>query len=129
MVEKRYAKTDLAQSLRQHLDRAFRARQGTTNRELADYCEVTEQAVSKWRKTGEIKLHNILQIADFFRIPPLSLMGDLMGAGETPEGYDSGRINAQARRMLDAWNSLTPELRDEYERHLSRLSQLTRRKS
>lgn len=78
---------ELEKTLAGKLDAEFR-RTGITDVEIADLCEVSPQAVGKWRKNGKIKLKHLVLVAerfgrkvDFFLVP-----------GEEPE--DIGNLQS-----------------------------------
>lgn len=96
---------------------AFPLRGGAvSDRQIADECRVTPQAVAGWRKTGRIAKKHLLVLAR------------LSGRGERYWLGDDTAIAApqaagwpESSRVLDLWSDLTPEQRADWLQKLEAL--------
>lgn len=66
---------DRAEIIRERLELAFQET-GKRPTDLADFCDVTEQAVSKWRRTGKIARDHLPRVSEFFGKSIAWLMGE-----------------------------------------------------
>lgn len=65
-------------------------------KDLADLCGISEQAVSKWMKSGHVELANLVKIAGF-----LSVSLDEMVGRETPVDSDDLTSIVQVMRTME----------------------------
>lgn len=102
-----------AAELARRFNEAFPKRGAISDREIADACDVTPQAVFGWRKTGRIHKSHLL------------ILARLSGRGER---YWLGDDTVpQEQRVLSLWSDLLPEQQQELLTELERRSAENRR--
>jgi len=113
MVE-RFVSNNLPRAglIKKRINAAFKENPSLRYKDLAAYCRVTPQAVSKWVKTGEIARDRIPKVAAFFGRRPDWLLDDLSEVAETlPKSPHNGTLNAQDREVLTLLHSLPDDVR------------------
>lgn len=99
--------------MKERLNRAFTETR-VDNVELAEFCSVTEQAVSKWRKTGGISKQNISKVTQFFKKPENWLTAEKEPVG-TPDFLVSiSYYRTQANTESGDGNAIAEDESDNY---------------
>ena len=112
--------------IKRRLKTAFDEHPGTTNKNVADHCGVSEQAVWKWRRTGVIQRDNIPVLASFFGQRPDWLLDDLSELREPGAVYETGLSRAETE-ILAAMRELPIELANEIRRHVAAIASACRK--
>jgi len=113
-----------AELIKKRLNEAFGRNPKITNKSLADHCHVSEQAVYKWRKKGEIKRDNIPQVAAFFGEPPNWLLDDMTELREPDARGHHHPLTRSERNFLELIRQLPPEVHGDLEQHIKTLVKL-----
>ena len=112
--------------IKRRLKQAFDERPGTTNKEVADHCGVSEQAVWKWKRTGEIQRDNIPLLDSFFELPPGWLTDESNELREPGAIYENG-LNRTEREIVAATRELPPEMVNDIRRHVMTIASACRK--
>jgi transcriptional regulator with XRE-family HTH domain len=74
---------------------------GRTQTELAEYCGVSVNAVSKWTRTGQITIENAVMVADFLECS----LDEMVGRKSQADIY--------VQQLLHFFNGMTLEHKDD----------------
>lgn len=112
---------DSAAAIRERLNHEFASHPEKTSRALAAFCGVSEQAVYKWRRTGQIARDHLSKVAAFFG------RGSHWLIAETRGDYATLRADEDELRVLESLRSLPAPIAVEFARHVANLAQLLRK--
>lgn len=129
MVKNTYGKTgkNRTEIIKRRIEQAFAEHPGVTNKEVSEHCDVSEQAVWKWRRHGKIQRDHVPLLASFFDQRPDWLLDDLNEVREPSSTYIIEPTQTELD-IIHAMRDMPPELTTEIERHILAISKACTKK-
>lgn len=115
--------------IRELLNHEFAQYPEKTSRALAKHCGVSEQAVYKWRRTGQISRDHIAKVAKFFERPSGWLLSPQMHGMMAEESHApyGDKLDPRETRIVAALRAMPPMVSAELERHMLALAKIINR--